>query len=540
MALILSALREKRTVAITWLVGGALAMYFEAIAISAELRDYPGGGASLAKSIFPTIEGMRLIRWPADRLDTLGGYLAYHNVILFNYFFALFAAVQGARTIRYLEETRDIQIYLATGVSRAKLLWMRSLAFLLVLLIICLGTGLATALALQKSNEPDLSGSVLTLIAGGICIMPFFGLGLLLSHFFKGSRTASGLSSIIVTAIYAIGNISDKYEWLTWFKYFSPFYYANLSRPMIPGFEVNYSSWIWVSLVSLLLIKICDHLLKRRDIDGVLFEVKKNYEKDRNPSKKHFIPKRLLTDLLWRQRISIATWAIMVAAFVALFISLMSGVVDIWQKFAFLEQFTTAGFGTTPTEQYLALVYEVLPPFILGFIIFQSSTWTLDYLQGRNALFLSAPISIPRLALNRIAVILISIMGISLTSFMAIYVGSTAQNADFYLKSTFRVFLMTLLFGLAFTTLSMLIVTLLRRRIITPFISLYVGAAWLITFMAPYLKWPNWVSKLSIFDAMGHPFIEFPSSSRIIGLLIVAIPGLWLTIFIAKRLPKAA
>ena len=80
-------------------------MYFEALAIAAELRDFPGGPEVLAKSIMPTIEAMRIIRWPADRLDTLGGYLAYHNITLFNYFLALYAALQGARLIRRLEET---------------------------------------------------------------------------------------------------------------------------------------------------------------------------------------------------------------------------------------------------------------------------------------------------------------------------------------------------------------------------------------------------------------------------------------------------
>ena len=129
LALLLATLREKRVTALVWIVGGSLAMYFEAIAIAAELRDFPGGGEALAISIYPSIEGMRLFRWPADRLDTLGGYLAYHNVVLFNYFLAIYAAVQGANTIRHIEQTRAIEFYLATGVSRKKIMWFRSISF---------------------------------------------------------------------------------------------------------------------------------------------------------------------------------------------------------------------------------------------------------------------------------------------------------------------------------------------------------------------------------------------------------------------------
>ncbi len=122
-------------------------MYFEALAIAAELKDYPGGPEILAKSIMPTIEAMRIIRWPADRLDTLGGYLAYHNITLFNYFLALFAALQGARLIRRLEESGDIEFYLAAKTTRTKLLVVRSCAYFSSQLVISFGLGVATAFA---------------------------------------------------------------------------------------------------------------------------------------------------------------------------------------------------------------------------------------------------------------------------------------------------------------------------------------------------------------------------------------------------------
>jgi ABC-2 type transport system permease protein len=141
-ALILSSIREKRTTILAWAISGALAMYFEALAIAAELRDYPGGPEALAKSIYPTIEGMRIIRWPADRLDTLGGYLAYHNIVLFNFFLAIFAAIQGARLIRYLEENRTIEFISATGLSRRKIISLRSCSYLLSQLLISLSLGI--------------------------------------------------------------------------------------------------------------------------------------------------------------------------------------------------------------------------------------------------------------------------------------------------------------------------------------------------------------------------------------------------------------
>ena len=76
-----------------------------AAALAAEMEDFPGGPAGPGRQRRPPgAEAMRLLRWPAERLDTLGGYLTYHNVMLFNLFLAIYGVVQGARDIRGAEE----------------------------------------------------------------------------------------------------------------------------------------------------------------------------------------------------------------------------------------------------------------------------------------------------------------------------------------------------------------------------------------------------------------------------------------------------
>jgi ABC-2 type transport system permease protein len=86
-----------------WIVGSAVAMYAIAAGFDAEVARFAGGAKAMAESMRPGVEAMRLLRWPADRLDTLGGYLTYHNVTLFVLFLTLYAAVQGAHAIRGAE-----------------------------------------------------------------------------------------------------------------------------------------------------------------------------------------------------------------------------------------------------------------------------------------------------------------------------------------------------------------------------------------------------------------------------------------------------
>jgi ABC-2 type transport system permease protein len=535
-SVVLSALREKRSTIVAWALGGAMAMYFEALAIAAELKDFPGGPQALAQSIYPTIEGMRIIRWPADRLDTLGGYLAYHNVVLFNFFLGIFAGIQGARLFRHLEEKKRIEMYLATGVSRANLVLLRSFAYLISQIAISLSLGIGTAIAMAASNESNVSGSITTLLAGGICIFPFFGLGLLISQFTTTARNAAGVTALLVTFIYVIDNISGKYSWLDWFRYFSPFYYANQSRPLIPGFGSEFFSWGFMLLIGTLFIAISISLIERRDISST-FATNFNRIKVKKVANKH-VPKSLIGDILWRQRYGLLAWIIATSAFIGVFTSMMSGVIDIWRQFSFLEQFTSSGFGATPEEQYLAMVFEVLPPFLAAYIIFQSSKWTVDLLEGRVQLYLSTPMSWSGLVARRSIATFVGAELIVAFSVLVIVIGGRNQNGIINFGGVIRVVVMLTLFILAFIALSSLIVGLLHGKNTTQIVSLYVGAAWLIGFMAPYLKWPEWLVRLSIFDAFGHPYVDWPTRTSLLLIIVMIIPGYVGTFLITERRAK--
>lgn len=513
-------------------------MYFEAVAIAAELRDFPGGPELLATSIMPTIEALRIIRWPADRLDTLGGYLAYHNVTLFNFFLALYLGIQGSRLIRALEERGDLGFLLSTGMSRVRVAWIRVTSMVFSLLLISLGLGLGTALALSASDEPSTSGAIITLVAGGICILPFFGLGFLISQFLNSARVASGTTSLIIVVIYVVGNISGKYDWLRWFENLSPFAYANKTRPVIPGFGTEYSSWLVMSAVAVILVSIGIQLFKTRDVNSVALAQRAWRKAPTKRRTREIRPHSLISDMLWRQRIGAIAWPLTTTLFIAVFMSLMPGVIDIWSQFDFLEQFVTSGFGETVEEQYLAMVYEILPPFLAGYIIAQSSIWNVEYVQGRLHILFSTPLSWSSLLVKRLTVVMLISQAMILSSIGAVLIASQIQDRDLHLSGAFRVWVMSTLFALAFACTNALLVLVLRGRNVTQVLSVYIGAAWLVGFMSPYLGWPDWIVRLSIFDAFGHPFVSWPSATNLSVISMMIFVGVFATLMIGSRSSK--
>ena len=161
-------IREHRVGMSTWIVGGGVFNAFETYALHVEFTDFVGGAKALASSVMPAAEAMRPLRWPAERLDTLGGYLTYHNILMFQGFLALYAAVQGVHLIRRPEVHHSLEPILAAGISRARYFSDRLIGFTLTLLLISLGLGLSVAASLAWVGEPDLAGSLTSHAAIGL------------------------------------------------------------------------------------------------------------------------------------------------------------------------------------------------------------------------------------------------------------------------------------------------------------------------------------------------------------------------------------
>jgi ABC-type transport system involved in multi-copper enzyme maturation permease subunit len=174
------------------------------------------------------------------------------------------------------------------------------------------------------------------------------------------------------------------------------------------------------------------------------------------------------------------------------------------------------------------MVYEMLPPFVAGFLIQQGSKWTSDLNEGRVQLFISSGISKSGLVLKRMIAGVIGCEVIILTSLLVATFGSVLQDAPINAEAMIRVLVIGTLFALAFSAIVSLLVSMLAGRNPTQLLSIYVGAAWMISFMVPYLDWPNWLLRLSIFDAFGHPYVDWPSDLNfvtIFGAIILGIGG---------------
>lgn len=80
----------------------------------------------------------------------------------------------------------------------------------------------------------------------------------------------------------------------------------------------------------------------------------------------------------------------------------------------------------------------------------------------------------------------------------------------------------------------------LRSSLAVIVLAVFVGASFLLSYLAPMFDWPDWVNRLSVFAAFGHPYLEWPPWQGLAVLAVLAIPGALAAAAIAERTPKMA
>lgn len=541
LPLLTDTLRAHRTGAVVWVVAGGLAMYGMALALATEFRDFPGGPEALAASILPSAEAMRPLRWPAERIDTLGGYLTWHNVMVLNLILAVYGAIQGAGAVRGAEDRRSLDEVLATGTSRGAVIRTRTLGFVLAMVPVSLGLGLATAAGMAGAGEPDLAGSMITMGISGLVAAAGFGLGLLVSQLTTSARAAGGASAVGLTALYVVTNTGEGLGVLSALRFVSPFHWANHSRALVPGHHLDLPATAALVALAATLVVLATLAFTRRDYAAPLWS--RRPAAGAGPAVVR-VPTALLrsvwTATLRRGRFGLAAWAAGAAVLTALMASLQPTVMEAWSAFDWLGAITGGGAGISVDVAYWGFAAEIVTPVVAAFVITQTSGWVADLAQGRVETLLAGPVSWTRLVVERLVALVVGVLVVTTVALGALVLVAGAVGGTLDAAGLGRVAGVSGLLGAALGGVAAIAVAGLRRGAAVTALAVVVGASYLVTFLAPMFGWPEWTNRLSVFWAFGHPYVEWPPASGLAVLAVLAVPGAALAAAIAERTAKVA
>lgn len=545
-SLVLDTVRSHRVGALAWILGGAAAMLGTGAALAAEMEDFPGGPAGLAASVSAGAEAMRLLRWPAERLDTLGGYLTYHNVILFNLFLALYGLVQGARDIRGAEERGALEEVLATGHTRPAVVRDRATGFAIVAGLIGLGIGAGLAAGVALGGEPDLAGSLITMGTSGLVTFVGYALGMLISQLVASTRAAGGIGAVVLCALYVATNAEDDLGPLGFVRFGSPFHWANQSRALVPGHSLDVVATAVLSALSAVLLLLAAWAFTRRDYAAPLWVRAAprggGAVAAPAPRASDLVAHRMLGSVaaatIRRGWVGMVVWAGCVAAFTALFAALQPQVMEYWNQFDFASALTGATGTATAQETYWSFAGEFFTPVIAAYVITQASGWVADLTQGRVEMILSAPVTWGMLVRGRLVAASVGVAIIIAGALTGLSVGAAAVGSPLDPVAVARLVVVGLLFGAAIAAVAAIVVALVRRPLAVTVMAVLVGASYLLAWLVPTLGWPDWLTRLSVFWAFGHPYLDWPSTAQLLILAVLAVGGSIAAGAIADQTPK--
>ncbi|HET8643346.1 MAG TPA: ABC transporter permease subunit [Pseudonocardiaceae bacterium] len=537
--LVADTVRAHRWGVPAWIAGSAIAMVAIAAGFAVEVARFAGGAQGMADSMRPGVEAMRLLRWPADRLDTLGGYLAYHNVTLFTLALTLYAAVQGAHAVRGAEARGVPAEILATGRSRAGVLLDRAAGFAVTLTLIGLGLGAGLAVAMAVGGEPDFGGSLVTGFVVALCAFTGYALGVLVSQLTPSTRTGAGLAALLLAGLYLLTNVSDQVGPLAVLRFASPFHYANASRALVPGQGFDVASSLGLAAAAVAMLGAAAWAYEYRDYGAGLWRRRPRPTRHR-PRVQRPALHALWSATLLRQRLGLLTWSVSAALALALMGWLEPAVEDMWNEFQYTKQLFGAEPGRSVADQYLGYTGQLVVPIVAAYVIAQATGWVNDLRQGRAELLLAAPVSWPRLVWQRLLATIAGTTVITAAAVAGLTGTALAAGIGVDPAGLTRSVAVTVLFAAALAGVAAVAVAWLRSTAAVAVLAAFLAASYLLVYLVPLLDWPQWVLRASVFGAYGYPYLEVPAWTGLAALTVLAVSGGLAAAAIAQRSPKVA
>jgi ABC-2 type transport system permease protein len=539
--LVTDTLRSHRLGIGIWIAGGSLAMYAIAAGFASEVARFAGGAKAMAASMAAGVEAMRLLRWPAERLDTLGGYLTYHNITLYVLFLSLYAAIAGAHAVRGPETRHSLEEILAAGWSRSAVIRDRTAGFALTLLLISAGVGMGLGISMAAGGQPNLGGSIITAAAAGLCALAAYAFGLLISQLMAGPRAADGITGAVIVAVYLFTNVWQELGPAGWARFISPFYYFNTSRALVPGHGFDLPAAAALLAMTVLLIGAAAWAFQRRDYAAPLWSRRAGPSRARDAGLvQRPVLRAFWSATLFRERYGLLAWASAAALSMVMMARLEPSVVDMWNKVKLVQKFIGTQPGRSATDQYLSFAAEILAPIVVTYVITRAAAWVADLRQGRVELILAGPVSWSRLIGERLAALDLGVLVITAGSIAGLMLGAASAGAALSGPGLLRVTAITVLLGTALGAVAAVAVARLPSGLAVTVLVVFAAASYLLTYLVQLFGWPGWVSKLSVFGAFGRPYLELPTAAGFAVLAGLAMGGTLLAVVAAQRSPKTA
>jgi ABC-2 type transport system permease protein len=309
---------------------------------------------------------------------------------------------------------------------------------------------------------------------------------------------------------------------------------------MVPGEEVD--AWACVVLLAMagVLLLLAAVAFERRDYGAALWVAGTTRRAHRDARVQRPALRTWWSASLLRTRLGLAVWTLSTAVWVSVMVALEPTVMEAWEAFKDYLSGGPPSAASTPADQYLAFTGDLITPVVAAYVVAHAAGWVADLEQGRVEAVLAGPVSWTRLVQERVVAALAGTAVITLGGIAALVVGAARIDVGLHADGLVRMALGCLLFGGAVVGVCAVVVAVARTGPAIPVITVFLATSYLLALMAPMLGWPDWVGRVSVFTALGHPYLEWSSTVGTLLLVVLFVPGVLLAGVLSERTPKVA
>lgn len=526
----LKSLREFRIGILGWGVGMGLIM-LEIQAAVGSLISTPGARATLV-----SVAGAAA--WNADPIavDTVGGYATW-KVGISILLVAIWPLLSCSRILRGEEERGSLDMLLSLPRGRARVAleklaaaWTAWLVMGLLIALITFVGGISFH-ADYGLGDALLFGLNIVLICG-----VFGGIALLISQFTRERGTAAGTTGSLLVVFIVLDMVHRIIPGTEWLSRFSPVYYYNLSKPLIPSYGTNFGAMLVLLGLFVLSSGAALWLFVRRDIGATVV-----LPRFLRLPERVVRPERVLPMNAWSLRSVYAHslakiawptfwWGLGIAGGAAWMVVIVKQLGDklkpISSSSSFAKDLITkvGGSDANFNANLLSALFVLLPLILMAFAVTQANHWAADEEEGRQDLLLSTPQSRLTVLLARFgalttATVLIGLLTLALTALASASSGLALDGGNLAAAT-----LSLIPLGLLVAALGYLFSGWLRTVVDTGILSFLLVIWFFISFIGPALNWPDAALRLSALYYYGSPLLHgLPTGDTLLVLAVAAI-----------------
>ena len=471
--------------------------------------------------------------WNADivAVDTIGGYATF-KIGIFIFLIAVWPLLAGSRMLRGEEDRGSLDVLLSVPRPRVRIAVEKLAAMWTALLVMAVLIGLLAFAGGKKFGADFGLGDALLYGLNLALICAVIGaLALLISQFTDEQGPAAGWTGGLLLVFIVLDMAHRVIPNTDWISRFSPVYYYNLSKPLVPSYGVNAGAMLFLLALALILGGTAVWLFARRDVGGTVALPSWLQLPERTSSRALPVNDWSLRSVYARSlgmiampavwwTIGIAAWAVWIEVVVQQMAARLTNLLS--SSPAMVNLLKNLGGGAGINDTFLSALFVFLPLFLMAFVVTQVNSWAADEQDGRLELVLASPHPRVQVLLGRFAALATATILISLVTLLAAAVTAASTGLKLDMGNLAAATLGMVPLGLLVAGIGYMGAGWLRTAADTGLLSFLLAAWFFISFIGPELKLPDAALRLSAFYYYGTPLLHGLQATSVVGVVAVA------------------